>query len=128
MGIIVEWPAGTTEYLDGIDPDDLDGLERFDTTREWWPGEDDGGKFVEYRVETDIERLNDDVVVVVKYAWDQNQENPDLRTVDAAFWGENRITVEQGEDHGNYYWKAEDGEEFESAWRKQNCLVSRICG
>ena len=79
MGIIVEWPAGTTEYLDEIDPDDLDGLEPFDTTIEWWPGENDGGKFVEYNVETGIERLNDGIVVVVNYARNQNQESPDLR-------------------------------------------------
>ena len=125
MGIIVEWPGKTTEYLDDIDPDDLDSLRPFNTTREWWPGENDGGKFVEYRVETNIERLNDGTVVVVKYAWNQNQENPDLRELNDDYWGKNRIIIEQGEDHGNYFWKAESGEEFESEWRKQNLREPR---
>lgn len=117
MGIIIEWPAGTIEYLDDIDPDNLDGLELFDTTREWWPGENDGGKFCEYRIETDIKQSNDGVVIVVKYDRNQNQENPDLRGLNDAYWGENRITIEQGKDHGNYSWKAENGEVFKSLWR-----------
>ena len=130
MGIIVEWPAGATEYLDEIDPDDLDGLEPFDTTIEWWPGENDGGKFVEYNVETGIERLNDGVVVVVNYARNQNQESPDLRELNDDYWGKNRIIIRQGNDHGDYTWQAKSGEIFESegpkyGWRKKTLRERR---
>lgn len=125
MGIIVEWPAGTTEYLDEIDPDDLDGLEPFDTTIEWWPGENDGGKFVEYNVETGIERLNDGVVVVVNYARNHNQKNPDLRGLNDVYWGTNRIIIEKENDHGNYRWIDEKGGRFESEWRTKKLRERR---
>lgn len=122
MGIIIEWPEGIIEYLDDVDPDDLDVLEPFDTTKEWWPREE---KFCEYRVETNIERSNDGVVVVVMYAWNQNQENPDLRGLDDACWGKNRIFIERGKDHGKYSWQAENGETFESQWKTKRLREPR---
>ena len=34
MGIIIEWDD-SIEYFDHIDPDNLDGLQAFNTTIEW---------------------------------------------------------------------------------------------
>lgn len=121
MGIIIEWPTGTTEYLDDIDPDDLGRPQRFDTTSEWWPDEDD---FVEYTVKANIKPLNGGVVVVVKYARDQNREL-DRRGLNNAYWGKNKITIEAGNDHGSCLWSAKNGERFECEWRTEKLREPR---
>ena len=128
-GIIIEWPPGTTEYLDDIDPNDLDNIEHFDTTKEWWPNADgDGGQFVDWMVTTEIEQLNGGVVVVVNYDRNQNLENSDLQGLNDAYWGTNRIIIEQeGQEDGNYCWTAVNGEAFNSKETKYGWKKKKLC-
>ena len=110
MGIIIEWIIegnSSIEYLDHIDPDNLDGLQEFNTTIEWGVHKK---KWVKYNVGCQIERNGQGVdggcIVVLTY---NQQDNKHIPTEWGAGWGKNRIVIEPGQDRGVFEW-AGDGE------------------
>ena len=113
MEIIVEWmrPAEPgTEYIDDIDLDNLeDGYEeRVQMQTKSWSPKIDG--FTEFEAKVWIERsTNGRIDIVVRYDRDLN---PKIQ--DDSCWGTNRIIVGQGENHGNYHWKGDNGFKFKS--------------
>ena len=119
MGIIIEWiePAHRgTEYIDDIDLDNPEDCPVQMQTQFW---DSDEGKFSEWEVKVQVEGSTDScTVLVVKYDKSLNLGNPELQDLDDDYWGTNRIVVKQGQDHGNYYWKANSGDKFSSKGRK----------
>ena len=126
MGIIVEWmpeAESGTEYIDDIDLDNLeDGYkERVQMQTESWSPKI--REFTKFEAGVWIERsTNGRIDIVVRY---DRGLNPKIQ--DDSCWGTNRIIVEQGENHGNYHWKGDNGFDFESikskgkdkcGWRK----------
>lgn len=125
MGIIVEWTKPVdpgTEYID-IDLDDLrNGTEPpvlMQTTV--LPPSGDGDESI-YEVKVRVERKNDGRIdLVVEYDEDNN---PHL-DLEIGYWGNNRIILEQGQDHGSYHWRGNDSHEIRSedsdqyGWRKE---------
>ena len=74
MTIIINWPIGTTEYLD-IDIDALDELENGGvhdiTTREWWPQEwwpnEEEAEFVYWQAKFQVSRTGHGYRIEVTY-------------------------------------------------------------
>ena len=129
MGIIVEWKRPTdpgTEYIDGIDLDNLEGCPAQMQTKFWSP---DGGEFSEWNVEVQVEGLIDGRTVLV-LIYDMNQ-NPQFRLdPHDGYWGTNKIFVIQGQNHGHYVWEPQDRnrneiESNEYGWKKKEIYEPR---
>ena len=125
MGIIVEWWNDSTEYIDGIDPDNLEGLQQVNmiTTRDWWHHQE---RWVEYNVGCHInwngQGANGGHIVVLTY---NEANNPGLQGEDI-IWGINRIYISQEQDLGFCGWAGE-GEErvWPRSWKKKELYETR---
>lgn len=73
-GIYFDWDlkCPSREYYDRIDLDNLDDIEPFHETREFWPASwgwlsEQRGGFVRYNVEVDIDPDGEQIHITVKY-------------------------------------------------------------
>ena len=121
MGIIITWDYGK-EYLDHIDPNNLEDLQEFNTTIEWWHQE---CELVTYNVVCQIEWNGQGAaggcIVVLTY----NQQDNEHIDPEGVVWGINRIVIEPGQDHGVCYWTADGEEEIEWEWQREALLEPR---
>ena len=149
-GIYLDWrprsPESSREYYDDIDLDNLDNIIPFCKTREYWPAswwpkskpESKYGGFVCYNVECEIQHIEKQTHVIVRYKRDNNeddQSDPNLQRwldVDGAIiWGTNKIIIERCENCGICKWTEEREPETEQIlYRKRKTLwvFRRICG
>ena len=139
-GIYLDWrlkdPESSREYYDDIDLDNLDNIIPFCKTREFWPAswwpeskpESKYGGFVYYNVECEIQHIEKQIHVIVKYKRDNNeddQSDPNLQKwLDedgAIIWGTNKIIIERGENCGICKWTEEREPETEQTlyWKRK---------
>lgn len=120
-GIYLDWypndPKNSSrEYYDRIDLDNLDDIEPFHETREFWPASwgwlpEQRGGFVRYNVEVDIDPDGGQIRITVEYKRENNeddQSDPNLQNqLDEIIWGTNEIIIERGKDCGKCEWTIE---------------------
>lgn len=133
-GIYLDWDPSdlkesSREYYDHIDLDDLDNIEPFHETREFWPASwwltEQRGGFVRYNVEVDIQQYGEQIQIIVKYKEENNegdQSDPNLQRLwKEIIWGTNKIIIERGKNRGKCEWTAKGkSQPIELYWERKN--------